>query len=176
MMKQLLIYRIIAACLICVVALFACKDEVNLPDQPLADYAQIYMPQAVNGPVNKTLTRIDEPQLLIYGADFGGQDYPTTDISVTFSVSQASVDSFNVANNTNYVLLPASKYKLSAETAVIPSGKLATDPLTIAIFTGEPNAMDPATTYLLPISITESSFQVNEKLRTTYFILRVQSD
>lgn len=171
-MKNNLLKSLIAIALLSVHT--GCKDEVELPDQPLSNYMQIYMPQAVNSPVNKTLSVAQEPQVLIYGANFGGQDYPEQDIPVKFVVDPALVTAYNTANNTNYELLPASAYTLSSTEAVIPKGKLTTGPLKIAVKTTGTDAVPLFKTFLLPVSISGTDFKVNESLRTTLFVVKVQ--
>jgi hypothetical protein len=153
-----------------------CKDDFNLPDQPLENYIKVYMPQAVNAPVVKTLKITDSSQSLIYGANLGGLDYATNDIAVNFSVDNSKVDSFNKANNTSYAPLPAGSYSLSATTAVIPKGRVSTEPLSITLKTKGSGAMEALKTYILPVSITGSKINVNEALRTAFFLVKAQPD
>jgi hypothetical protein len=168
------IARVFLATLISVFG--GCKDNVELPYQPIESYNKVYMPQAVNGPVNRVLKISSVPQTLIYGANFGGQGYPEQDIDVRFNVSKATADAFNAANKTNYQLLPQDAYVLSATTSVIPKGQLSTQPLTVSLKTDGVGAMDPLKTYILPISIANTTTIVNEALRTTYFIITAQPD
>lgn len=151
-----------------------CKDMVELPDQPLSNYTQIYMPQAVNSPANKTLSISAEPQVIIYGANFGGQDYPDRDISLKFVVDPTLVATYNAANNTNYELLPADSYTIGSTEAVIRKGELTTGPLKIGVKTSGAGALPLFKTYLLPVSISETDFKVNEALRTTMFVVSAQ--
>lgn len=153
-----------------------CKEDLNLPYQPVESYNRVYMPQAVNGPIVRTLKITDSVQTLVYGANFGGQDYPVNDINVSFAVDPQKADSFNTANRTNYPLLPAGSYTLSATEAVIPAGKLSTEPLTIGFKTNGAGAMTALKTYILPVSLTAKSATVNEGLRTTFYIVKTQPD
>ena len=153
-----------------------CKDDFNLPDQPLDVYVKVYMPQAVNGPVVKTLKISDSAQSLVYGANLGGLDYAANDISVNFSVDNSRIDSFNKANKTSYTALPDGSYSLSAATAIIPQGKVSTDPLSITFKTKGAGAMEALKTYLVPVSITGTKINVNEALRTTFFVVKAQPD
>lgn len=153
-----------------------CKADINLPYQPVESYNRVYMPQAVNGPIVRTLKITDSAQTLVYGANFGGQDYPVNDIAVSFAVDQQKADSFNTANKTNYPILPASSYTLSATEAVIQRGKLSTEPQTITFKTNGPGAMEALQTYILPISLATKSMTVNEGLRTTFYIVKTQPD
>lgn len=156
--------------------LYSCKDKLDLPSQPINSYNRVYMPEAVNNPVVKTFKITDSVQTATYGANFGGQDYPTADIPVEFTVNSALVDSFNVANKTNYPLLPAESYTLSNTSAIIAKGKLTTNPLSIAFKTKGVGAMDALKTYLLPVSIATTAVTVNEALRTTFYVVKAQPD
>lgn len=162
----------IAACLFAA----GCKDDLNLPYQPVESYNRVYMPQAVNGPIVRTLKITDSVQTLVYGANFGGQDYPVEDIAVNFTVNQQKADSFNNANRTSYALLPADSYTLSATAAVIPKGKLSTEPLIITFKTNGAGAMVALRTYILPITLTTKTGTVTEGLRTTFYIVKAQPD
>jgi hypothetical protein len=160
----------------CNALLLGCKDNVELPYQPVDSYSRVYMPQAVNNPVMATLRISDTLQTLTYGADFGGQNYPTTDIPVSFKVDSALVDSFNMANKTNYSLLPGSCYTLSAYSAVIPKGQLSTEPLSLNIKTNGANAMPALKAFVLPITIYNTTIKINPTLRTTFFVVTAQPD
>lgn len=156
------------------VLLGSCKNEYTLPDQPLSAYELVYMPQAVNGPVTKVLTLSDEPQTVVYGANAGGQDFPTKAINVKFEVNATLVASYNAANQSNYEMLPAQSYSMGDLDAVIPSGQNATAPLKFSVSTDGPNAIEMFKTYLLPISIASSDYAINPNLKTTYFLISTQ--
>lgn len=161
--------------MLCMAAgLYSCKDEYDLPEQPLSNYIKVYMPLAVNNPVSKTLLVTDSLQNITYGAGYGGQDYPTQDISIRFKVNAALVDSFNQANGTSYALMPEGAYTLSALDVTIPKGKLNTEPQRITVRTKGDNAIDALKDYVLPISIEQSSITVNESLRTTFYVIKAQ--
>ncbi|MDO6429617.1 DUF1735 domain-containing protein [Flavitalea sp. BT771] len=166
--------HIILTVLVISSAMAGCKEEVNLPPQPLSKYIQLYMPQAVNGPVTYNLNTGDTiPPVIIYGADYGGADYPDQDIPVTFTVDASLVDTFNISHNTNYTLLPSKSYKMSELNGVIKKGQLATEPLKISITLKGDSAPDISKAYILPVTITKSAVQVNENLRTAYFIINI---
>ena len=164
------------ALLFTVMLYISCSDKVTLPPQPLSDYEKIYMPQAVNNPVKKILPVSDTAQTIIYGANYGGQDYPSQDVPVDFAINPAMVDSFNLKNNTKYKALPAGSYSFKQTSAIIQKGTLATQPLACTVSTGGPNGIDVLTDYLLPITLvaSKSNIPVNEELRTTYFLIRSQ--
>jgi hypothetical protein len=160
----------------CCSALSSCEDKVDLPSQPIDSFTQVYMPQVVNGPVVATLKIKDIVQTATYGAIYGGQGLPQTDIAVSFSVNSEAIASYNAANSTNYVALPATSYVLSATDAVIPKGETSTKPLSITFKTVGPGAMEAMKTYILPISVSSPSVKINEALRTAYYIVKAQPD
>lgn len=156
-------------------AFSSCKDKLDfLPDQPLSNYVQVYMPQAVNPPVLRTLKITDDAQTAVYGANLGGLGYAASDIQLSFKINAAAVDSFNAANKTSYALLPEGAYSLSALSATIPKGGLSTVPLTVSFKTKGAGAMDAFKNYVLPVYIAGSGIRVNENLRTTWFMVTAQ--
>lgn len=175
-MKHKNIPTFIAIVSACFLVVYGCsKENYNLPDQPVDSYNKIYMPQAVNPPVLRILKITDSVQTATYGAYFGGQNYPTSDIPVFFAVDNTKVDSFNLANKTSYAVLPAGSYALSDLNSVIPKGQLSTPPLSISFKTKGVGAMDALKTYLLPVSISsKTNMPINEALRTTYLIVKAQ--
>jgi len=167
---------LLLAALACCTVWSSCKDDVNLPTQPVDSYNRVYMPQAVNGPIIRTLKITDSAQTLTYGANFGGQEYPGTDVPVTFTADNSKVDSFNAANKTSYKVLPDGSYTLSTLSTVIPAGKVSTQPLSITFKTNGAGAMDALKSYVLPVSIGCKTVTVNEALRTAFFIVKAQPD
>lgn len=170
---------IFPASLFIVLFFSGCKDKIVLPSQPLSDYEKVYMPQAVNNPVKNNVSISDTPQTIIYGANYGGQDYPASDIQVGFAVNQALVDSFNLKNNTQYKALPPNTFSFTQTSAIIQKGTLSTAPLEIKVNTAGQNAIEVLTDYLLPVSISDTklvngSIKVNEDLRTTYYLIKAQ--
>lgn len=161
--------------LIAVFLFFGCKDKVNLPDQPLSDYIQVYLPQAVNGPVTYNFSTGDTAApSIIYGADYGGFGYPDKDVAVSFGVDAAVADSFNLANNTDYALLPAKSYTMSDTSAVIKKGELSTMPFKITLHTtGDKAPDDISKTYILPISLKSASLAINPTLQTYYCLINI---
>lgn len=146
----------------------ACNPDTQLAGY--SEYARIYMPQAVEQPAKYSLIMTDSVQTIIYGADYSGPNYPKSKIQVHFSVDSSLVDSFNVANGTNYKMMPAAGYKLVQKTAVIPAGQVQTKPLNLKITTI--GALQPHINYLLPLSVeTNHNIQINKKLQTTYFLI-----
>lgn len=169
------IYRLAVTVVCAALAFSSCKDDINLPSQPAENYVQVYMPQAANGVMKSTLKISDQVQDIIFGANYGGEGYPAADIPVKFSVKPELVDSYNQANGTSYSLLPSDSYTMSATEAVIPKGKLNTEPLKIGVKTKGAGAIEVLKDYILPVSL-DAPMKVNENLRTTYFIVRAQPD
>lgn len=167
-----LFYIALTGCL----ALSGCKDTVELPSQPIDSYTKLYMPGAVNGVIARTFKIIDSPQTITYGADYGGYGYPSSDIPVNFSVDNSLIDSFNLANKTNYAPLPDSSYTLSAINSVIPKGQLSTAPLSVTFKTKGDGSMNALKLYVLPITLTCKSVNVNPSLSTTFFVVKAQPD
>ncbi|AXY72780.1 DUF1735 domain-containing protein [Paraflavitalea soli] len=176
MRNQFIARFIILTCMACCLTWSACKDDYNLPYQPIESYTRIYMPQAVNGPVIRTLKITDSVQSLTYGANYGGQGYPDVDIPVTFTVDNGKVDSFNTANKTSYAILPEGSYTLSDLSTVIPKGQVSTAPLSISFKTKGAGAMNALQSYLLPITMGSKTVKINEALRTAFFIVKAQPD
>ena len=159
-------------CCIFLLGLFSCTDKFELPDQPLAAYNKVYMPLAVNNPKVYAFLVADTTQAMIYSANYGGQDYPTDNIQVTFSPNTTLVDSFNAANHTTYLPMPEKSYTLSATSSTILKGGLSTGPLTINVKTTGAGSIDIMKDYLLPVSIVSASAKINESLRTTFYKVR----
>ena len=151
----------------------SCKNEIVLPPQDESSYNQLYMPQAVNGAVSQMLEVKSTEQSLIFGANYGGRGYPAHDIKVSFKVDDALIAAYNAANNTSYKALPPASYELSATEAVIAKGNLATAPLKLIVKTTGDDAIPMFTTYLLPITIN-ADFKINQRLKTTYFLVTSQ--
>jgi hypothetical protein len=157
---------------------YGCKDTFDaLPEQPLENYINVYMPQGVNGPVTTNLKVKDNlVQTAIFGAVYGGYGYPESDVPVSFSVDNSLVAAYNTTNKTTFEVLPASAYSLAATSAVIPQGKTSTDPLKITFKTTGAGALNAFTTYLLPVTMSCQTVKVREALKTVYYIVRALPD
>ena len=153
-------------------ALFtACKqDDADLLNGSADSYSGIYMPQAVITPKAFAYTISAVPETIIYGANFGGPVSNNEEIKVSFQADPAMVGAYNTAHFTNYTLLPEGSYLLEQVNSVIPSGKLATPPLKLSVYTDK---LDGVGGYLLPVTVqsTGSRYTVKEALKTTYFLV-----
>lgn len=154
--------------------LAGCKYDTDISNP--GDYVKIYMPQAAEAPAKRTFTMADTAQTIIFGAAYGGTDYPSRDIEVKFKADESLVTAFNAANGTDYEPLPAASYELMSSTGLIKKGALKTEPLKIKVRTK--GVLEPFKQYLLPVSIEQigGELQVNEDLRTAYFLVEGQRD
>lgn len=148
------------------VTLSACEYDTSIPNP--SHYAEVYMPQAVDNPVEFSYS--DSTKVIIYGANFGGPGYPKDEIEVMFEVNNAYVDSFNMRNNSNYFPLAKKSYMLQQTSAVIPKGKVSTIPLELRL--EKTAGIDTLRQYLLPLQIVKvNGCKVNEDLAITYFVI-----
>ncbi len=156
--------------------LISCQKQIVIPGGNPADFEQVYMPEAARNPNVVTLLMSDSVQNIVYGANFGGYGYPSGDIHVQFEVNESMVDSFNLANGTNYPILPATSYSMGKLSALILKGKISTEPLLVKI--NPINNLTVFKKYLLPISIKvpDQKYPVNTKLKTSFFVVQAILD
>jgi endonuclease/exonuclease/phosphatase family metal-dependent hydrolase len=156
------------------VLLTGCKYDTDVSNP--GDYVKIYMPQASEAPARRTFTMADTAQTIIFGAAYGGPNYPSEKINVSFKVDQNLVSEFNAVNGTSYELLPANSYTLEKTSSVIEKGALKSEPLKIKVKTK--GFLEAFKQYLLPISIEQLSKEIplNESLKTSYFLVEAQRE
>ncbi len=142
----------------------------NKPD--VINYSQegkIYMPQAAGDISNMDLILADTPQVFVFGAAYGGLNYPGQDIAVKFDINSAAISDYNAAHGTSYVLLPESSYTIPKMDATIKSGATSSDAIPVRITTKN---LDRSLKYILPVQITSvSSGFIDSVLRTTFFTI-----
>lgn len=162
------------AILALIVLTIGCKydTDINNPER----FVKIYMPQASESPAKRTFTMTDTAQTIIYGAAYGGPDYPSENIEVTFKVDESLVQAFNNANGTSYEVLPQNSYTLEKSLSVIKKGELISEPLKIKVKTN--GFLQAFKKYLLPVSINQLSKEIplNESLKTAYFLVEAQRE
>lgn len=153
-------------------------QSCNKPDKIVySNEGNIYMPRAAaNNDLQLLLT--DTSQSVIFGAAYGGLQYPSADINVTFKVDTSLVSTYNMQNGTSFVTLPSASYSLSGLSADIKKGQTTSDALSLNIIT---SGLDKSIKYMLPISITNvSSGYIDSSLGTTFFkidtIQRLEKD
>jgi hypothetical protein len=87
-------------------------------------------------------------------------------VNVTLGVDAAAITAFNTANGTSYVALPAGSFKLLNPTVTIPAGQHYAQ-TTLEIYT---KGLNPATSYMTPISITDGGGKkLSSNLNTLYY-------
>ena len=142
----------------------------NKPD--VITYSQegkIYMPQAAGDISNMDLILADTPQVFVFGAAYGGLNYPGQDIAVKFDINSSAVSDYNAAHGTSYVLLPQGSYTIPKLDATIKSGATSSDAIPVSIITKN---LDRSLKYILPVQITSvSSGFIDSALKTTYFTI-----
>src|SRR5690606_20611118 len=150
----------------------ACKYDTDIPNPE--EYATIYMPQAAENAVNYAFTVSDSIEEIVFGAAYGGPSNYENDVHVEFVVSPELVDDYNNNNRTTYEMLPTSNFVFAESTAVIPAGKVNSNPLKVKISTKQ--GLVPYKKYVLPISIKQLSgdVSINEDKRTSYFVVEAQ--
>ncbi len=137
----------------------------------------IYMPSAARN-TSYALILADTAQPLPFSAGYGGLNYPSQDITVSFSIDSSLVSSYNAAYGTNYTMMPVSAFTLSATSATIKSGQTSSEVVNVQVIT---NSLDKALKYIIPVSITSvSAGRIDSVLKTTYFkidaIQRLEKD
>lgn len=163
------IFQLLSIAVFLIVA--GCNKEVfvDLDVPGAADYQKLYMPQANQYPIERSLSISDSVYTFIYSAYLGGSQNNERAIDVKFAVDPAKVDEYNLKNGTSYKLMPAGSYELVHEQAVIKSGEKSTGALNMKIRTK--GFLLPFQTYLLPLSIQGASTPINADLKTCYFLI-----
>ena len=133
-------------------------------------YSGIYMPQAISKPAKYTFTVSNQPETIIYGANYGGPTPLGQDLPVQFSANAALVAPYNSTNFTDYPLLPENSYTLEQSSSVIPAKGQGTPPLRLQIHTDKLGGVGG---YLLPVSVAvqDGTGRIKEELSTTYFLI-----
>ncbi len=140
----------------------------NKPDVvTYGNEGNIYMPRATGSNSSLLLLLADTAQTTTFGASYGGLNYPTQDIDVTFQIDPSLISGYNATHGSSYVLLPASSYSVPTLMATIKAGETGSNNLPLQIITTN---LDKSMKYMLPITIaTASSGFIDSSLRTTYF-------
>jgi hypothetical protein len=158
----------IAATLLLLTCLACKKASFDVPDA--GQYTRLYMPQAQNTPNIQTLFIRDTAQTIFFNAYCGGPYGVPGNIKVDFEAAPDLVDSFNTANETNYLPMPDGSYTIETEGTIDPSTK-STGSLQLKINTK--GVIDVFKPYLLPVRIKDNTggVHVNNELRTSFFLI-----
>lgn len=154
------------ACIVAGVVITSC----NKPE--IIHYSKegnIYMPMAASSNSKMALILADTPQVVIFGAAYGGLNYPSQDIAVNFAIDSAAINNYNSQHGTSYNLLPSNSYSISSFNGVIKSGTTSSNALPINITTKNLNR---SLKYILPVTIKSATGGfIDSSLRTTYFLI-----
>lgn len=145
-------------------------DENFNVDSP-ERYSVIYSGKGFNGDVVLDM-RIPEDTVVFMYANYGGIVPLKNEIKVTFETAPELLDAYNELNLTAYKLLPESCYSLENDQVSIQQGKSGSNPMRININTADMPGPGP---YLLPVvisNVSDASINVNENLRSVYFVIR----
>jgi len=150
------------------VFLTACEPQIEIQDPDA--HGKIYMPQAVDNPIEKVYYFSDDIDTLVYGANFGGPVDNKHDINVQFKVEPSLVAAFNEKTGNDYQLLPADAYEMGALQATIHKGKYSTGPQILKLKT---NKIPGVRKYLLPVWMVADAgpYKINEDIKTSYFVI-----
>lgn len=142
------------------------EDVVDNPQE----YATVYLRQALDGTVSHVFPVEDRENEILLNANYGGIDYPASDITVSLKVMPELADEYNASNGTSYPVLPPDVYRLEQTSTVIPKGKLYSSPVKLKVNTINMPGIAP---HLLPVGITEVSngIKQNEDLRVVYLLI-----
>ncbi|TWR28623.1 DUF1735 domain-containing protein [Mucilaginibacter achroorhodeus] len=94
----------------------------------------------------------------------------TSALDVTVSVDQATLDAYNSANSTNYLVLPSADYALPAKVTVPANQRLGI--LNITIYTDK---IDPSGSFALPLKITDASGKKISNYNTLIYSVGVKN-
>ncbi|MGN7722358.1 BT_3987 domain-containing protein [Chitinophaga sp. 22620] len=157
----------------CGIFLLACSKQVPVKeDFPGAEkYSMLYMPQAVNGPVATAVNITAVPDTITFNACIGGLKRPAAEIPVTFTVTPEAAAAFNLANGTQYPVMPEGSYAILTPSASIPAGQSTSGQQQMELRTK--GFIAPFVTYLLPVTLSQpgKTSTVNPALSVSYFLV-----
>ncbi|MDR6339311.1 hypothetical protein HNQ91_002362 [Filimonas zeae] len=163
-------------CMAALLLLSAC-EKIAIPNDELTPgYNKVYSAAAARNPNRVTIKMADTVYKLTYGASYGGYATPAADIQVQFAVDKEKAQAFNVANNTQYELLPEGCYQMGQLSSVIPQGGVSTSPLAISI--NPTKGMELFKEYIVAVTITavKGEVAINESLQTAYYVVKASLD
>lgn len=99
-------------------------------------------------------------------ADLASANSNNAAVKVTIGLDNAQIATYNAANGTNFQPFPATAFKIVSNTITIPGGLNHYGSTTIQVYH---NQLDPAVSYMLPISITDASGKKLSSNQNTIF-------
>jgi len=95
---------------------------------------------------------------------------PTTATSVKVSIDTVSLDAYNNAQGSNFLVLPAGSYTSTLATTVPANQRLGYFTVTIDL-----TKLDPTQSYALPITITSASQPIASTLKTLIYTIGIKN-
>lgn len=172
-MKKISYIKIVIASLLAITFSSCLKDDQyvdfgtagSVVELPAAAYATgVFQPA--------TFTVATTPTNLPLMVNFAGPKAPSAPITVTLSIDQASLDAYNKANGTSFLLLPPADYSIPSLKVTIPAGQSAAY-LNIAVNT---SLIDLSKQYALPLTITDGGGQtISGNYKSVIFAILVKN-
>lgn len=150
----------------------SCSEEFSWKTEG-DQFGAIYMVQAKE-PIEISLSRTNQTQMVNFGVAYGGLNLPDQDIIITFKEAPELVTEYNNLYHTDYDILPSSAYSIESFTATIRKGTSTSNSLEGSFFVDEALLIDKE--YLLPLSIASNSaeLEVKKELSTIYYTVKMQ--
>lgn len=175
-MKTYDIYKIVWSVLCFALVVTGCKkDDPNSKELLAFISSDGIDPHAVNLAFTRT-------PILSYGDSIakiavGLTRETTSEVSVSITPDEARAASYNTANKTNYILLPAANYKIisSTQIKIMPGSVIATDSLKLEIL--DRTKLNDEKGYILPLSISgistkDKGIAASNNYGTIYIIVK----
>lgn len=158
------------------------KDDEHFTDfQGVGAIAEIPSSAFYGIEVSQGLQIQTAPTNYSFDVNIASPTPPTQDVTVTLSIDQTTLDTYNAADTSrHYQLLPATLYQVSSLTATVKAGsRLA--PINLSFFSGADKVPDPTAyneaEYALPLKITGASnnVAVSSNFGTKIIILKIKN-
>ena len=172
-MKKIFVFAMMAMAALAV----SCNEKVE-PDIPHGpEYDQLYLVQASAGATQEVnLLSSQESWTTNISAFYSGLSVPV-DVNITFKVDNSLIDKYNEEHSTSCIPLPDGSYTIGSPRVKIKTGDFRTSliPIEIDVTKLEPELENP---YLMPftMNVAEKDITVNEKLKTIYYVVKVNKD
>ncbi len=99
-------------------------------------------------------------------ANLASVNLPKSPVTITIGVDDALLAAYNTANGTSFELLPSDAYTIGGTSLTIPAGQQYAN-TSLQVYQSK---IDPAKSYLLPISIKDAGgIALTSNLNTLYF-------
>jgi hypothetical protein len=157
---------------LCLIAgLQSCKDD-NIPENlSFEQFKYVYLSAAKDG--LKSITVLEKDTTLLFGGiKYGGTTNFGQSIEAIIDGDLSLVDTYNAANNTSYLPLPANCFALDKTALNIESGKSYSN---VAYLTIKGALLEPEVQYLLPVTVKSLSapdgLPLNEEMKTAWWVI-----